>query len=219
MYEHLDRLVELATAEPYLERIRTAKARYFRVTGEVFEEDDFYEVRMKGFIEYYLFDYGEDANGPGTIDLVLEDHKNSLNAKEVDTFLKFSRGVHSIFELRKLKSGALILRNLWDNENYEVSERRALAGVQRKDLFEARLLPYEDKLYFSYAFVFHPKEVRKFIVAEIKQAKAKAGTRMLPVIHKLAYLRLKFDRYRGMDARKVYSEEAARQLEALAEKA
>ena len=38
----------------------------------------------------------------------------------------------------------------------------------KSDIFEARLLPFGDKLHFSNAFVFHPKEVKKFVVSELK---------------------------------------------------
>jgi hypothetical protein len=211
MYEHLDKLIELATAEGHLERVRDAKEQFFQATGNVYEEDDFYEARMRGFIEFYLFDYRGSQSVPNTIDLVLEEHGAELSAKEVDTFKKFRRGEHSIFELKKVKGDLLVVRNLWNRETFDVTERRQMHGVQKKDLFEARILPYEDHYFFSYAFVFHPKEVRKFILKQL--AAVEREYELLDAIQRLAYLRLKFDRYRGMDARRIYSEEAAQQLE------
>lgn len=211
MHEYLDRLTDLATADRYMERIRDAKKVFFRATGEVFEEDDFYESRMRGFMEFYLFDYkGPDSTVPDTVDRVLEDYKNELSASETDTFIKFRRGVHGLFELKKHRGEFFTLLNLWDKKKYDVRERRAMHGVAKKDLFEARLLPFEDHLYFANAFVFHPKEVKKFIVAFLKEAKD-SDERLVPTLHRLAHLRLKFDRYRGMDARKIYSAETMEQ--------
>ena len=210
MHEHLDKLTTLATADRYLDRIRDAKERYFRATGEVFEEDDFYESRMKAFIEFYLFDYRGGSSVPATVDLVLEDYASELTAKETDTFIKFRRGVHGLFELKKQKGETFTLLNLWDKNKYRVRERRTLHGVARKDLFEARLLPYEDQLYFSNAFVFHPKEVKKFITRFLKDAED-SGKSATVALQQLANLRLKFDRYRGMDALKIYSAETMAQ--------
>ena len=73
------------------------------------------------------------------------------------------------------------------------------------------MLPYEDRLYFSNAFVFHPKQVKKFIVRIIKDAQSEQGDRRLVTLHQLAHLRLKFDRYHGMNAVQVYSDETIRQ--------
>jgi len=33
-----------------------AKADYFRLTGEVFEDDKLFELRMASFLDYYLYD-------------------------------------------------------------------------------------------------------------------------------------------------------------------
>lgn len=210
MHEYLERLTEIGTADGYLERVRAAKEQYFKATGDVYEEDDFYEMRMRAFVEFYLFDYRDPESVQSTIDLVLEQQKGDLSAKETDVFIKFRRGMHGLFELKKHRKETFTLLNLWDGKKYEVRERRAMHGVAKKDLFEARLLPFEDHLYFSNAFVFHPKEVKKFIITFLKNAQTD-GAALVPTLHRLALLRLKYDRYRGMDARKIYSAETMAQ--------
>ena len=56
-----------------------------------------------------------------------------------------------------------------------MTERRQVAGLEKGDLLEARLLPYEGKLVFSGAFLYHPREARKLILAEVKRLKKAAG--------------------------------------------
>lgn len=212
-YQYLEKLVALGTGEGYLEAVRDAKARYFRVAGEVFEDDPFFEQRMNCFLEYYLFDYSAGPGGKSTTALVIERGKETLSADELVAFAGFDRSIHSVFELKKKSGDLLHVVNLYDGENYEVFERRTLAGLDKSDIFEARLMPFGDKLHFSNAFVFHPKEVKKFVVTELKSFKEQGHPKPTAVVHRLAYLRLKFDRFRRVDAAKIYSRETMAQVE------
>lgn len=213
-YQYLDKLVAIATGETYMDAVREAKQRYFRATGEVFEDDPFFEQRMNGFIEYYLFDWPAAPGGKSTTAVTIERGRETLPADELVAFAGFDRNVHSIFEYRKTKGEKVQVTSLYDDEVYEVHERRALAGLDKGDLFDARLLPFGDKLHFSNAFVFHPKSVKKFIVAELKAARKEGVGRPTGLLHRMAYLRLKFDRFRRVDVAKIYSRETLEQLEA-----
>lgn len=212
-YHYLEKLIALGTGEAYLEAVRDAKARYFRTAGEVYEDDPFFEARMNCFLEYYLFDYPAGPGGKSTAALVIERGREALAPDELVAFAGFDRGIHSVFELRKKAGDVLHVANLYDGEKYEVFERRTLAGLDKSDIFEARLLPFGDKLHFSNAFVFHPKEVKKFVVGELKAFKEEGHPEPTPVVHRLAYLRLKFDRFRRVDAAKIYSRETMAQIE------
>lgn len=213
-YQYLERLTQIATGEDFLDAVREAKARYFRATGEVFEDDPFFESRMNGFIEYYLFDWSAAPGGKSTTAVIIDKNKSTLAPDELVAFAGFDRNVHSIFEFKKKKGELVTVHNLYDDEKYEVHERRALAGMEKGDLFEARLLPIGEKLHFSNAFVFHPASVKKFIVQELKTTRATHAPRPTATLHRLAYLRLKFDRYRRADVTKIYSRETLAQIEA-----
>ncbi len=217
-YVYLEKLIQLATGEAYLDPVREAKARYFKATGEVFEDDPFFEPRMNGFVEYYLFDWPAAAGGKSTTALVIERGRDTLPEEELKAFVGFDRSIHSIFEYKKQKGERITVENLFDGEKYEVEERRALAGLSKGDIFEARLLPFGDRIHFSNAFIFHPREVRKFIAQELKNARAGGMARATEVIHRLAYLRLKFDRFRRVDATRIYSRDTLAQIEAEAKR-
>ncbi len=218
-YQYLEKLTQTATGEDYLDAVREAKSRYFRATGEVFEDDPFFEQRMNGFVEYYLFDWPAGPGGKSTTASIIDKGKFTLPPDELVAFAGFDRNIHSIFEYKKKKGELVTVLNLYDDEKYEVHERRVLAGLDKGDLFEARLLPLGDLLHFSNAFVFHPKTVRKFIVLEMKSARATHVPRPTGMIHRLAYLRLKFDRFRRVDVQKIYSRETMVQVEAEARRA
>ena len=54
--QHLDELIAFASSEPRKPDILAAKAEYFRLTGEIFEDDKSFEMRMASFLDFYLFD-------------------------------------------------------------------------------------------------------------------------------------------------------------------
>jgi hypothetical protein len=211
-YQYLEKLTSIATAESYLDAVREAKARYFRATGEVFEDDSFFEPRMNGFLEYYLFDWPAAPGGKSSTAVVIERGRASLPPDELVAYAGFDRNVHAIFEFKKKKGEIVTVLNLYDDEKYEVHERRTLAGLEKGDVFEARLLPFGDKLHFSNAFVFHPRAVRKFVISELKNARKAVG-KPTAAIHRLAYLRLRFDRLRRVDVEKIYSKETIALIE------
>ena len=53
---YLEQLIAFATAEARKPDLLTAKAEYFERTGEIFEDDKQFEMRMASFLDYYLFD-------------------------------------------------------------------------------------------------------------------------------------------------------------------
>ncbi len=213
-YQYLDKLIAMSTGDQFLDAVREAKARYFRSTGEVFEDDPFFEQRMNGFVEYYLFDWPAAPGGKSTTSLLIERGKDTMPPDQLAAFAGFDRNVHSIFEFKKKKGELVTVFNLYDDETYQVHERRALAGLEKGDVFEARLLPYGEKLHFSNAFVFHPKAVKKFIVGEMKAARKSGIGRPTALLHRMAYLRLRFDRFRRVDVTKIYSKETMDQIDA-----
>ena len=53
---YLDQLIAYGSEEPRKADLLEAKGEYFRLTGEVFEDDKIFELRMASFLDYYLYD-------------------------------------------------------------------------------------------------------------------------------------------------------------------
>src|SRR5215469_2100489 len=116
---YLDELIAFAGAESRKAELLAAKAEYFRLTGEVFEDDHIFEQRMASFLDYYLFDR-RNAEGKTPAEELLEQ--------------------------RKLGKGSMRLRELHSGKDYDVTERRHVAGLEKGDLLEARLIPLSGHL-------------------------------------------------------------------------
>src|SRR5262245_22892592 len=171
---YLDQLIAFGSAEPRKPDLLAAKAEYFQLTGEVFEDDKVFEARMASFLDYYLFDRPAKATGQTPAQEMYEEQRRTQPPEVAVSFRAFTETIHGLFEVRKLTDDGVRLRELFSAKDFQVSERRKLAGLEKGDILEARLIPFAGHLLFSTAFVFHPREASKLILKEVKRRKKAA---------------------------------------------
>jgi hypothetical protein len=186
-----ERLLSWATASPREPELLRAKGEYFERYGEPHEEDRSYEVRLNAMLDHYL-----------------EAEAVALGAEDLDAYRALTQNVHGLFEVGRIKSGQVRLRDVLTGRDHEVTERRHVAGLEKGDLIEARLLPFGGELYFSGAFLYHPREARKAILGEVKRMKkgAPKGTAPNPetFLARLSRMALKMERYRNVRLESIY---------------
>jgi hypothetical protein len=201
----LEQLIAFASAEPRKADLIAAKAEYFGLTGEIYEDDKQFEMRMASFLDYYLFDRRSPVTGRTPAQEVYEDKQRTGDPAQVVGFRAFTETVHGLFEVRKLGKGAVRLREIHSGKDHNVTERRQMAGLEKGDILEARLIPFGGHLLFSSAFCYHPREASKSIVKEVKRRKK--ATPPVPVddlVWECAKRSLKADRYRQIAVEKIY---------------
>jgi hypothetical protein len=205
---HMDRLLGWATAEPRKDQLLAARHAHFERYGEPHEEDRTYEARMTGMLDSYLFDYRPAGGDKTTIDRFLEAESGALAPEELAAYRELALTVHGLFEVRKIRDGQVVLRDIFTGGDHEVTERRQVAGLDKGDVLEARLLPFQGNLYFSGAFLYHPREARKPILAEVKRLKKAAGKGGTPdvaaLLATLSRMALKLERYRNVRLESIY---------------
>lgn len=204
-----DELVAWATVEPRRDELIAARAEFFKLTGEVFEDDKQFEMRMASFLEHYVCDRVSPLRGKTP---AVEYHGTLLvdAPDRAAAFLPFTRTVHGLFEVKKLKPGLVRLRELFSGDDYDVSERRAMVGLGKGYVLEARLIPTfekpDDDVYvFSSAFCCHLPEASDAIRKEVKRRKKHEPTRPpIDLVYDCARRALKADRYRQIAIEKIY---------------
>ena len=202
-----ERLLSWATAEPRKEDVLAARRDHFERFGEPHEEDRTYEPRVNAMLDAYLYDWRLDG-APSTLERFLAAEGASLAPEDAQAYRDLGQNVHGLFEVRKLKDGLVRLRDVFTGTDHDVTERRQMVGLSRGDLLEARLLPYAGKLLFSGAFLYHPPEARKAILAEVKKLRKAAGKGGTPDV--VAFLALlsrmafKLERYRNVRLESIY---------------
>ncbi len=203
-----ERLLAWGTAEPRKERLLDARSRFFAAYGEPHEEDRSYEPRQNGALDAYLYDYRPAEGAPTTLEEFLAAEAAGLEPEAVRAFEDLAQNVHALFEVRRISEGKVRLRDVFTGKDHDVTERRQLVGLEKGDLLEARLLPYQGSLYFSGAFLYHPREARRAILAEVKRRKKAAGRGGTPdvagLLALLSRMAFKLERYRNVRLESIY---------------
>jgi hypothetical protein len=203
-----ERLLSWASAPPRDQDLLRAKREHFDQYGEPHEEDRSFEVRVNGMLDAYLYEYRPAGGFATTVERFVESEGPSLTPAELAAYRDLGGSVHGLFEVRKITDGRVRLRDVFTGKDVEVTERRHVAGLDKEDLLEARLLPYEGALYFSNAFLYHPREARKAILAEVKRMR-KATPKgsepdVKPFLARLSRMALKLERYRNVRLESIY---------------
>jgi hypothetical protein len=203
-----ERLLAWATADARKDELLAAKREHFERHGEPHEEDRSYEARLNGMLDHYLYDFRPSGGTGTTLERFVEADGPALTPEELAAYRDLAAGLHGLFEVRKIRDGRLVLRDVFTGKDHDVTERRNVAGLDKGDLLEARLLPFRGELYFSGAFLYHPREVRKAILAEVKRLKKEAGRGGAPDVSaflgQLARMAMKLERYRNVRLESIY---------------
>jgi hypothetical protein len=206
--QHHERLLSWATAEPRKEALLAARKEHFARYGEPHEEDRSFEVRVNGMLDHYLYDFRPGGGAATTLESFIDAQAAALSPEELQAFRDLASNVHGLFEVRKIVDAAVRLRDVFSGKDHDVTERRQVAGLEKGDLLEARLLPFDGALFFSGAFLYHPREARKPILAQVKRLKKAAGRGaspdVKPFLATLAQMALKLERYRNVRLESIY---------------
>ncbi len=205
-----ERLLSWATAEPRKGDLLAARREHFARAGEPHEEDRSYEIRVNRMLDHYLYDFRPGGGLGTTLERFIEAEAQSLAPEELRGFRDLAGNVHGLFEVRKIGDAFVRLRDVFTAADHEVTERRQVAGLSKGDLLEARLLPCDGALYFSGAFLYHPREARKAILDEVKRrrkAASKGGAPLDPqaFLATLSQMALKLERYRNVRLESIYA--------------
>lgn len=205
--QYLDRVVAYATGPAFQDEVALARKEFFsRTGGEVFEDDRSVESRLTSFLDWYLFDRPLRGQGVPPVEAFLVDQADQIRPEELPGFRDLTRQIHGLFEVRRpLKNERLKVRELCTGKDYEVHERRQLAGIEKGDLFEARLIPSGELLQFSASFCHHPRAARRAILAEVKRRRKSGSIDRADFLHLLSAMALKYERYRNVVVGAIYS--------------
>lgn len=200
---YLDELVAFATPETRKDELLTARKEFFDRTGEIFEDDKQFELRMSALLEFFIFDRPREAALTPAAELYGRVLKEGPPERAA-AFRAFTETVHGLFEVRKLGKGSVMLRELFTGMDFQVTERRQLAGLTKGDVLEARLVPFAGSFWFSSAFCWHPRSAVPSIMKEVKRRKKKGVALPAEFLDDCARRALKADRYRNIAIEKIY---------------
>jgi hypothetical protein len=199
----LDRVIDFA-ARDEVDLVR-AKAHWAERAGQINDDDELYEERTTAFLEWFALERRPDGASTG-VERLLASADEKKDEFEARWLVGLARSHRSLFRVEELEEGAIWLADLLGGTTFIVTERRRLAGVEKGQVFEARLVPNlgaPPELLFSRAFQFHPSEAQPALVALAESAR-KARRPRQETLFQLMRLRLRALRYRHVSADRIY---------------
>ena len=192
------------------QELQQARQDFVARTGEMFESDPSFERRVASFLEWYVLDRPVTAVANKTpAKLYIESVADTLTTPDLNRLRDLARTHLSLFEFRRFKNGELLVTDLLSGKKHAVFERRQPVGLEGKDIFEARLVPFDEKLTFSETYAFHPREVRRSILRSIKRFRQEGGDdglQRVALVHRVAYFANRCERYRHVDPKKIFAD-------------
>ncbi len=196
--EVIEELYATHTADP--DAAVVARRNYETRRGKVNLDDELWEAWSAAFVEWYVIERVAEDGVPMAArtyrELPVDDPKRDV----VGALITSQR---SLFEVRSLSKGKVLLLDLLGGAVFAVEEARSLHGVEVGDVAELRLIGVGGEVRFGRTFVYHPKVARTAIVERARGMLAKGSSRR-DVIDQIAQLRVLVTRYRHMPAARVY---------------
>jgi hypothetical protein len=203
-----ERLLSWATEGSRGADLLAAKQAHFAARGEPHEEDRSYEVRVNAMLDFYLFDWRSAPGAASTLERFVAEVGAALPTGELAVYQALGGATHGLFEVRRITDGEVKVRDTFTGKDHRVTERRNVAGLEKGDLIEARLLPFQGALLFSGAFLYHPREARAAVLAEVKRLRKASGKHGRPdvpaFLDQLARMAMKLERYRNVRLESIY---------------
>ena len=208
MYQQLvERIVQEYGSGEWEEEIRRARGQYFRRVPELKEDDSSYDALTAFFLDWYVFQRPLSALGltplqhyAGAVDHSNDDYR---------LLCSLAASVHSVYRVVKVEKNGLHLEDLFTGERIRVSERRALVGLERDNVLEARLYPLAERLVFEGAsFMVHPPVAEKYLRRVVDAHRSTGRPARLDIILELEALGFRYvDRFRQrVEPERVYGE-------------
>ena len=199
--EDYDKLIEKAVTEDKADDIVKAKDEFWKLTGKMHGDEPSFEMRMSAFFDWYVFD--RRVNGATPLETFLS-QGISLNEEEMRIYQGFMNSIHSIFIVKSIMPKGMKVRDLFTKNFYFLNGEDASLGFYKNAVFEGRVFSHEGNFYLSPALCFHPKDSKKIIKYILKNARKTGETNILPLIHRLSHMNLKWDTYRNVKVKDIY---------------
>jgi hypothetical protein len=166
---------------------------------------------MQAFFNWFLFDRKlEDGSTP--VERYLRERGAELEAKDKDVLLGCTQSRLSLYDYRgtrglfsRPKNGQIRVRDAVTGEDFDVTERRQMHGLEVGDIFEARLVPVDRTFHFSTSFTYHPREVLRDIRREIKRRKKLGAVDARALCWELERMTLQHERFRNVSIGAIYN--------------
>ncbi len=205
----VEKLMKHFASDAFADEVKVAKKEFFDQAGILDEFSTDFEMKMAQFVDWYLFSRPLPGLHRTPMEVALEGESRIFTEEERQGLINLRGSIHSLFEFLKVKGDDVYVRDVFSQEKHVIKKSPITMGFSRDELFEARLIPIEDNFQFSKAFCFHPPQVTKIILKEVKKVKKLSADEIQrakeALLVRLFKLRYKHEQYKHLDVREIYS--------------
>ena len=202
IFEHLNAALKIYTDNEYRDVLIGAKQDFFKITGNLNDDDEDYELRMHSFNDWYLM----QCSLPEVHRTPISDYifSHNLDDEIAQILLSFR---HSLFQYTgEKRNGAAIFRNLKDEKKMIVRDKKVAPMFVKGDVFLARYFDLKSEIIFMLGVCVIPTVVKARVIKELKkieQLRSKRDEQSLML--KIEYLKTKSLRYSHLALEKIFS--------------
>ena len=204
----IDRVATHYAALPAPGEIERARKQFDASRGRIFDDDEeLYKTHMALFLEWFVLERPLDGGEPPAIRALRDE---VLPPQEQLLLRSLASSMRSVFVVRRVLSGGLLLQDLILGGRWQVDLEHAMEGLGPGDIFEARLVPGQGRVHFGPVFCFHPRAAGACILALVEQARQE-GSLGPELVFDLAEMRLRYSRFRNIAVDRIYQRRTGRQ--------
>lgn len=163
----LDELMEYSCSPEFVAQMHVAREVFEMACGKVNDDDSFYDTRMVAFQEFFVFDFRLSSVFPGStvFENFLLNAQTQLSPVELHDYEQLRNHRYSLFFVDKYRADSIVIKDLIAKRTetvYPFPDTNMLA-FDTSQVFQSRLIRFNDRSYLTGTLIFHPKEVRGFI--------------------------------------------------------
>lgn len=200
----IDRVAARYARPPLDREIAAARAEFDRRRGAVCDDEELFDTHMAAFLEWYVIERPVAGDAPPVVQALGAGQDEDLGGPGLLRALALShRSLFEVLDPGLTKPTGVRLLDLVGGGIWRVDLESPMTGLARGDIFEARLIPWEQRVRFGPVFCFHPREARESIHALVEQARG-GGWSDQDLTFTLGQMRLQHSRCRNIPAQRVY---------------
>jgi hypothetical protein len=198
--EHLDKVLGLYTQGSHFDELKSAKEKYFSITGKLDEDKEEFESRMNCFNDWYVFQYRHNDGSK-----VIEDYirTNQLDVELSQALLNVN---HSLFEFSKINfRKQIVLHDILHDEKIVLVKSHPTISLMEGDVFTGRVIKYKGDYFLLRGVCILPQGVKKILKKQSKKVrKLNSFEEELNFLLQLENLKTKATHYSHIDPAKIF---------------
>lgn len=200
VHDHLDKVLNLYTKGEFFTDLKTAKEKYFSITGKLDEDKEEFESRMNCFNDWYIFQYRHPDGSK-----VIEEYIRSTQLEEELSQAMLNVN-HSLFEFNKISfRKQIVLNDILHDEKIVLAKNHPNISLMEGDVFTGRVLKYNGEYYLLRGICTLPRGVTSILKKQSKKVrKANSFEEELNFLLQLESLKTKAMHYSHIDPAKIF---------------